>query len=40
MGIEVEMEHTHDYALAKEIAIDHLVENPRYYSSLKRWHRD
>ena len=32
MGIEVELEHTEDKALAEEIATDHLVENPRYYT--------
>lgn len=33
-GIEHEKEHTQDEALAKEIALDHLAENPRYYSEL------
>ena len=36
MGIEVEMEHTQDKALAKQIALDHLTEIPDYYSRLKR----
>ena len=35
MGIKVEMEHTQDEALAKEIALDHLTEDPNYYSTLK-----
>lgn len=30
-GIEVEMEHTKDKDLAKEIAKDHLLEAPLYY---------
>jgi hypothetical protein len=33
-GIEVEMEHTDDSAKAKEIAIDHLTEDPKYYTKL------
>ena len=35
MGIKVEMEHTNDMEVAKKIAIDHLAENPHYYSDLK-----
>ena len=35
MGIKVEMEHTEDMAVAKKIAMDHLAENPKYYSELK-----
>ena len=34
-GIEVEMEHTHDREMAREIAKDHLTENPRYYDALE-----
>lgn len=34
VGIAVEMEHTDDPAKAKEIAHDHLSENPAYYSEL------
>jgi hypothetical protein len=35
LGIEVESEHTpHNYT-AKEIALDHLSEDPSYYSKLK-----
>ncbi len=35
-GIKVEMEHTKDINLAKEIAMDHLVEDPKYYSKLSK----
>jgi hypothetical protein len=35
MGIAVEKEHTQDDALAAKIAMDHLREDPRYYSKLK-----
>lgn len=34
MGIEVEMEHTVDQNKAKEIALDHLTEDPKYYTHL------
>ena len=34
-GIKVEMEHTDDEAVAKQIAYDHLKEDPRYYIFLK-----
>ncbi len=34
MGIDVESEHTNNSKVAKEIAMDHLTENPRYYSML------
>lgn len=40
MGIEVEMEHTKDKRLAREIALDHLAEDPKYYTKLKRVHRE
>lgn len=33
-GIKVEMEHTKKYDIAKEIALDHLREDPNYYSKL------
>ena len=33
-GIEVEMEHTDDQAVAEKIAMDHLKEDPEYYSKL------
>lgn len=36
MGIKVEMEHTDDKDLAKEIAKDHLTEFPDYYTRLKK----
>jgi len=36
MGIETEMEHTKDQDLAMEIAFDHLAEDPKYYSKLKK----
>lgn len=35
-GIKVEMEHTNDKDLAKEIAMDHLWEDPKYYQKLKK----
>jgi Protein of unknown function (DUF5661) len=33
-GIEVEMEHTSDPKIAREIAYDHLTEDPKYYTKL------
>ena len=36
MGIKVEMEHTKNAKLAKEIAMDHLTEDSHYYSKLKK----
>jgi len=33
-GIEAEYEHTSDFKLAKEIALDHLAEDPDYYFKL------
>ena len=35
MGVKVEMEHTKDAEKAKKIALDHLAENPFYYTHLK-----
>jgi len=35
-GIKVEMEHVDDRALAREIAMDHLVEDAKYYDKLKK----
>jgi hypothetical protein len=35
MGIRVELEHTDDLDKAKKIALDHLAENPYYYTALK-----
>jgi len=36
MGMKVEMEHTDDKEKAKEIAMDHLWEDPSYYTKLKK----
>jgi hypothetical protein len=35
MGTAHEMEHTNDMSVAKEIAKDHLKEDPKYYQKLK-----
>ena len=35
-GIKVEMEHTNDKKIAKEIAIDHIYEDLHYYDKLKK----
>jgi len=35
MGIKVELEHTADLDKARKIALDHLAENPFYYTALK-----
>jgi hypothetical protein len=35
-GVKVEMEHTDDPAIAKEIASDHLTEDQRYYDKLEQ----
>ena len=32
IGVQVEMEHTNDPEIAKEIAMDHLTEDPEYYT--------
>lgn len=34
-GMKVEMEHTDDEDLAREIAMDHLTEDPHYYTKLE-----
>ena len=34
IGIEVEKEHTDSLEKAREIAMDHLSENPNYYTKL------
>jgi len=34
LGIQIEMEHTNDPDIAQEIALDHLTEDPEYYSKL------
>jgi len=36
MGIEVEKEHTDDVEVAGKIAVDHLQEDPEYYTKLKK----
>lgn len=36
-GVEVEMEHTDDPALAKQIAKGHLAEFKTYYIELEKW---
>jgi len=35
-GVEIEYEHTADSATAKKIAIDHLTEDPQYYTHLQQ----
>lgn len=35
-GVKVEMEHTEDKEKAKEIAMDHIFEDPNYYTKLKK----
>jgi len=35
-GMKVEMEHTKDKQRAKEIAMDHLFEDPKYYDKLEK----
>jgi hypothetical protein len=35
-GIKVEMEHTDDKERAKEISMDHLFEDPKYYDKLEK----
>jgi hypothetical protein len=39
-GIEVEMEHTTNKKIAKEIALDHLAEKSNYYTKLERIHKE
>ena len=34
IGVQIEMEHTNDPDIAKEIAMDHLTEDPQYYTKL------
>lgn len=34
-GIKVEMEHTDNKSIAREISMDHLAEDPNYYKKLK-----
>lgn len=40
IGISVEKEHTKNEKLAKEIAMDHLVEDPNYYTKLSKIETD
>jgi len=35
-GIEVEREHTNDYGLSAQIALNHLNEDAKYYTKLKK----
>ena len=35
-GMKIEMEHTTDTKVAKEIAFDHLYEDPKYYDKLSK----
>jgi hypothetical protein len=35
-GIEVEREHTKDTGIAKKIALDHLSEDPKYYTRMEK----
>lgn len=39
-GTKVEEEHTSSKALAREIASDHLTEDPKYYEKLKKVHNE
>lgn len=39
-GIKVEMEHTKNKELAREIAMDHLTEFPDYYIALEKMERE
>jgi hypothetical protein len=34
-GTEHELEHTSDWGIAQEIAMDHLAEDPEYYEKLE-----
>ena len=34
LGVKTELEHTKDENIAKEIAMDHLAEDPEYYTKL------
>lgn len=40
MGIQVEMEHTKDKNIAREVALDHLSETSDYYTKLKAIHKE
>jgi hypothetical protein len=39
-GIKVELEHTSDYKTAREIAMDHLWEDPEYYEKLEKMEKE
>jgi hypothetical protein len=39
-GTKVELEHTDDRAIAKQIAKAHLVESPDYYRGLAKLEKD
>lgn len=36
LGTETELEHTSDRKVASRIAMDHLTEDPHYYTKLRR----
>lgn len=36
IGVQSEMEHTNDIKIAKKIALDHLKEDPKYYTKLAK----
>ena len=40
MGVKIEMEHVKTKSMAKEIAMDHLVEIPDYYTRLKKMEKE
>ena len=40
MGVKIEMEHVNSKSKAKEIAMDHLVEIPDYYTRLKKMEKE
>lgn len=39
-GIKIEKEHTHSENIAKKIAMDHLFEDPKYYTKLNKIEKD
>jgi hypothetical protein len=40
VGTAIEMEHTRSRRVAREIAMDHLTEDHRYYTKLCKCHRE
>lgn len=36
LGMEVEKEHTDNEEIIHKMVLDHLIENPEYYSKLKK----